>query len=756
MSLHLAILLILGMVSIFLGSLVLMKEPKNKANRLFFVFALVVLIWILTNYLVDHPIWSNLALFWNRLNFSSAISMSVVLLFFSFVFPIENFRHNAARSVILIFSLVLLLLILLTDLGIKDIEFKSWGTNALSGPLFSLGIIWSIACVVGIVVNIIYKYRRAGISEKMQIKFLFYGVILSAMLGLINSGILPLLTGSYENAKYTPYTMFFLLSFAAYAIIRHHLMEIRVIATEGMVSAIVLILFIQALLSKTVFEGLLRGGFLLIVIYFSYLLIKSVIKEISQRKEVERLAKEKTQAFDELDERNRNLQALQKLSNIVLNNIELQPMTQEIIDRIPKEVSNCAGALVVMADNDRQTLKGFVISNIPELPRIKRMLKKDVTEFSQSINGEHSLAIQAFKEQAAQRSNNLGDFITPAVSRSTAYLVQEFAGIHGVFAVPLSAGHDHFGVLIFTLKIPMEKIHSEDINMMVAIGDEVSLAIQRAMAYDELKKANEYLKQLDLMKDEFISMASHELNTPLAAIEGYLSMILDEHMGKVDKTANEYLHRVYDSSKRLAALILDLLNVSRIEQGRIHLIYTKNKIADLITSVIKELSIKAKPKKLTLKFEPTKPALPEIWIDSNRIREVLVNIIGNAIKFSDKGDIIIEAKADDQYITVSIQDAGCGINKEDIDKLFKKFSQINRDKTEVQGTGLGLYISRNFVELHHGKVWVESPPAGATKGSKFFFTLPIIKDKPRDPYEDEGEVLRSEKKEKITEVIHAE
>ena len=257
---------------------------------------------------------------------------------------------------------------------------------------------------------------------------------------------------------------------------------------------------------------------------------------------------------------------------------------------------------------------------------------------------------------------------------------------------------------------------------------------------DDLKVANEHLKDLDKLKDDFLSMAAHELNTPLAAITGYLSMILEENIGgEVNPKIKKYLENMFTSSKRLTLLIKDMLNVSRIESGRIHLIYADTPIESVIEQAIAEIGSKAKERNQSLIYHKPKVKMPHTWFDASRVTEVLINIIGNAIKYTDTdGKIEVFVKNDEKFITVSIKDNGRGIPKDKIDTVFEKFSQVDILKDEIKGTGLGMYISKKFIELMGGKIWFDSVES---KGSIFYFTLPILKDKPEDPHEGEGEVL---------------
>ena len=277
--------------------------------------------------------------------------------------------------------------------------------------------------------------------------------------------------------------------------------------------------------------------------------------------------------------------------------------------------------------------------------------------------------------------------------------------------------------------------------LIKSVRDEINRLKQIQKLAKDLEAANDHLEELDKVKDDFLSMASHELNTPIAAIEGYLSMILVEKLaGVIPPKAKTYLDSVYASSQRLAHLVRDLLNVSRIESGRIHLLYEQKPIEDIINQAIMEISPKVREAKHTLTFEKSAQPLPITWLDVTRITEIMINIIGNAIKYTDPGGkITVKAMSDDQIIVVSVEDNGRGIPQERQDAIFEKFTQADTLKDQAKGTGLGMYISKKFIELHKGKIWFHSEGEG--KGTTFFISLPIVKDKPIDEHEGEGPVL---------------
>ncbi len=240
---------------------------------------------------------------------------------------------------------------------------------------------------------------------------------------------------------------------------------------------------------------------------------------------------------------------------------------------------------------------------------------------------------------------------------------------------------------------------------------------------NQLEKANKKLKKLDTLKDEFISIASHQLRTPLTVIKGYLSMIMEGDFGEVNGKQIDPMHKITESSDRLVQLVENILNVSRIESGRLKFNFTKVQLEDLVKSVVDELINKAKLKLLKLNFNMPALPLPRVKIDEEKMRQVVINLIDNSIKYTDKGSVTVDLKQSGNNLEFSVSDTGVGIKKDDLRKLFQKFSRGTGATSITEGTGLGLYVARQMVEAHKGKIWAQSKGEGM--GSRFCFTLPI-------------------------------
>lgn len=240
-----------------------------------------------------------------------------------------------------------------------------------------------------------------------------------------------------------------------------------------------------------------------------------------------------------------------------------------------------------------------------------------------------------------------------------------------------------------------------------------------------LEDANEKLKGLDKLKTEFLSLASHQLRSPLTAIKGYSSMLLEGDYGDVNKEVNEIIERIFQSSQNLAKVVEDLLNVSKIEQGGMKYEMVPFSLVKVAEEVIKDLSINAEKRGLKLSSNSDKEEDCIVNGDEIKIRQVVLNLIDNSIKYTKKGSIIVSVKKIDDKVIFAVKDTGMGMIKEIKDSLFQKFSRGEGARMDTSGSGLGLYLSKEIVEAHKGRIWVDSPGPG--KGSIFSVELEALK-----------------------------
>lgn len=228
---------------------------------------------------------------------------------------------------------------------------------------------------------------------------------------------------------------------------------------------------------------------------------------------------------------------------------------------------------------------------------------------------------------------------------------------------------------------------------------------------------------VEKMKTEFVSIAAHQLRTPLSAIKWSLKMILDGDVGNINKDQKELLEKTYSSNERMIGLINDLLNVTRIEEGRFLYKPEKMQIEGIIVNVVQECEEIIKMKKVNVKFEKSKKMLPPVIIDEEKMSLAVQNLLDNSLKYTpEKGSIVISLEQKKDDIVFKIKDTGVGIPVDQHERIFTKFFRgSNVIKLETEGSGLGLYTTKNIIESHQGKIWFESEEG---KGTTFYFSIP--------------------------------
>ena len=286
---------------------------------------------------------------------------------------------------------------------------------------------------------------------------------------------------------------------------------------------------------------------------------------------------------------------------------------------------------------------------------------------------------------------------------------------------------------------------TEDATVFQTLVRQVAIPLQSASFTQELKATNRKLQKLERLKSEFISIVSHELRTPLTAIKNAMDIILSGKAGDMTENIEKFVSMGKRNAIRLSGIINDLLDISKIEAGKMDFKFELMHVEPVIEYVKTNLSEVAKEKGLDIVFIPTEENV-EVYADSNRLEQVLTNLVSNAIKFTTEGNIEISSKVvnarelhydqcfeedikklQGNYLQVCVADNGIGIERKDLNHVFDKFAQIeNSLSRKVGGTGLGLPIARQLMEAHNGAIWCDSE---LNKGSKFYFVIPIANDK---------------------------
>ena len=264
------------------------------------------------------------------------------------------------------------------------------------------------------------------------------------------------------------------------------------------------------------------------------------------------------------------------------------------------------------------------------------------------------------------------------------------------------------------------------INLIRSVKKEVAQREKIERLAEELATANEKLKELDQLKSEFLSLATHQIRAPLTAIKGYSSMLVEGDFGVLPEKAKGSVQTIMKSCQNLIDIVENFLNISRIEQGR--MIYDKTvfDVAELVKEEVNEIKPNIQNSGLTLEINIADNFSAKVNADRNKIKQVIGNVIDNAIKYTPHGSINISASQDGNRVKIAIKDSGVGINSTEVGKLFAKFSRTkDAHKTNVRGTGLGLYIAQKMTQAQGGDIKVSSEGLG--KGSTFTIELPVVK-----------------------------
>jgi signal transduction histidine kinase len=262
------------------------------------------------------------------------------------------------------------------------------------------------------------------------------------------------------------------------------------------------------------------------------------------------------------------------------------------------------------------------------------------------------------------------------------------------------------------------------VDFLTRLSDHASIAISNAQLYSEVQRAN-------LAKSEFVSFVSHELKTPMTSIRGYADLLAAGSVGPVNEAQNEFLSTIRFNIQRMATLVSDLADISRIEAGRLHLDFASVVLREVVDEVVRSTQAMADEKSHQITVDIPED-LPQVWGDRNRLAQILTNLASNAIKYTlEDGEIVIRARKKEniwdpdgapQVLHLEVIDSGIGIKPEDQVKIFQQYFRTDEGKDTASGTGLGLNITRYLVEMQGGKIWFESEFG---KGTTFQFTIPL-------------------------------
>lgn len=427
----------------------------------------------------------------------------------------------------------------------------------------------------------------------------------------------------------------------------------------------------------------------------------------------------------ELAQTNRTMSLLQKINEIILSSVtDVKQIALQVVYAIAIE-TEFKSFTILLLNKQENILERVAVSQTESLAKTEALIGKPLRDSKIPLAYNENLIIKAINEKREYETLNMADVLIPNFSTEDSKKIQETLGIKSTLIYPLIVREETIGAITVGIGQTKDHLSAYHKDLLYRLVGVIGIAIDNALLYTKIQEANESLLELDKLKNEFVSLASHELRTPMTAIKSYIWMVLEnQDQDKIPDKQRYYLERAYKSTNRLIDLVNDMLNVSRIESGKITLNMQQLNMNEIIADILAELTPRSDELGVKISYIPPQ-SLPDVQADPDKIKEVLMNLVGNSLKFTPTGgSIAIATLLSDGMIETKITDTGVGIAKEDVSKLFQKFSIVGEQyirKTNTQSTGLGLYICKSLVELHGGRIWVESE--GINKGSTFHFTL---------------------------------
>lgn len=701
-------------ISCFGLAIFFLNKRKNKPiNNTFFYYALVVSFWSASYFFWQISSTQSSALFWTKV---LSVWMTLIPIFSTkFNYKLIGKKENHRLITALYwFSAIFILSDLGTGLVSKVVPidgFKYWPMAGSIGIPFL--IVWLGVIVYN--VNMLWsKFLHSVAPYKSQFGLFLFATIIAYLGGISNYPLwwrIPILP--WGNIGVTFYVLVI-----AYGILTKNLFDIRLAISRTIVYTSIFGLILAAyggavFVLISLFNATFSWGIFLTniisatIIGFSFEPIRDFLQEKTDRflfkKEYEQQ------------------EVLKKLSD-QLNNVLNMDEALSIVTQTLNKYLHLKSVLTVVFDNP----DGITI-NVQHFKQTGYSSKKDIIlkdkdffipYFSQNpqilLTPELENAVNLEKQQLGQVSHSKKlDLSSHAIKSAVLNRLQELSVY---LTLPLYINNHLIGLTMIGNKLNNDPFNTQDLNLIESIGSETIASIEKARLYEG-----------DQMKNEFISIASHELLTPISAMEGYVSIVLNDHVGVVDKQAEDYLQKVYTSTQRLSLMVKDLLAASRLESGRIKLVLENVKIEKIIQETIDQFKIMSEEKGIPIVFD-NQATNTEVFGDQARIFEILTNLISNALKYTQKGQITIRTEIKGNQMFINVQDTGIGIAKKDQAHLFQKFYRIQNEKTlTIMGTGLGLYIIKNMIEKMNGAITFKSV---VDQGTTFTFNLPVAKTTP--------------------------
>lgn len=695
--------------NLLLGIVVFLKNSKSLSNIFFLFLSIFAGLWAFTN-AIFRALPQEDAFVAALLSYFSASLLATLFVLF-------NYRFSGGNNKAIVWSVLvvgLLVSFLAAVPGVVAVGVDASKNIVTTNYLFLYGLYLVVFFFAGILILL----RQLMIPEKQQqVFFMLIGLTVAVIAGLIFNLIFPLF-GTYSYVYLGPSFTIVYIAFISYAIIKHKLFDIRP-AIARTVAYSLSIFSVASFFAFSVFvlinnfsdeelKVTLSHQVLLTVTAVALAFIFQPVKKFFDRLSNSLFYRD---AYD-------TQKFLDDFNKVLVSKADLEPMLQDATQVIGGNLKNSFTAFFIRKTQYIDTrLLGDDIKNFDE---------KDFFRIGELILHIHQAVI------VLDELDGGGDLKVLMQKHDISVIAR--------LVTTIEYDLEGVGFLVLGPKKSGSPYNRQDIKVIEIIANQLVIAIQNALRFEEiqefnitlqqkvddatkrLRRTNEKLEQMDETKDEFISMASHQLRTPLTSVKGYLSMVLEGDAGDIKPMQEKLLSQAFTSSQRMVYLIADLLNVSRLRTGKFVIEPIRANLADIAEGEVQQLQDTASSRQLTLQYD--KPdEFPDLMLDETKIRQVIMNFIDNAIYYTtSNGTIIVELKDKKESVELTVTDTGMGVPKVDQPNLFTKFYRAgNAKKARPDGTGLGLFMAKKVIIEQGGAIIFKSKEGD---GSTFGFTLP--------------------------------
>lgn len=721
-----------------LAGIVLRRNSQSATHRLFAALSIALIFWATVNYISFSTTNYTLALWSIRLVMASAILQSVIYALLMHTFPRSTFAIATWGTALVTVAIIAGIAITLSPFLYPSIEFqqnrppqptRGWGMGIIFLPIVLGSLLWGLRMLIK-------KNIQARGIERLQQRYLLVGLLLTFGLFIV----LLYFANIKKDTRLVPYAPLFTLPFVsmtAYAIVRYRLMDIRAVIFRALGFAALSGSFFIAygLLVYALTEYL--GRLDLSPLQHAVLAIAAIALAVPSYHYFRRTLQKVTDRFlfqNRVDYR----RSLVELGEALARTIEINEVTTTILNAL-KNIVRCRKAAILLQTGPGNGM--FVPSAHFGMERFNVTIPRNnelIKHLQHAASGplvRDELAVLKERETSTLHIKELET------------IEHNLDWLDASIVIPLFVNRQLTGILLVGDKLSGQPYLQDDIEFLAGLAPQAATALENARLYEEsrqfgkklqeeverathdLAMANEQLKKLDRAKSEFLSIASHQMYTPLTALRGYLSMMQEGDYGRIPEKQQPVISKLGQSAVRLIDLIRNLLDVSRIESGRLELNLELVDLTGLAQELVGELLPNAKEKKMRLVLDKPAAKTRSVIADRQRIRQVILNFIDNAIKYTRAGSIQVAVNEEGDNVLCSVSDTGRGMTREEIGMLFIKFSRLGANQhTRPEGTGLGLYFAKQIALEHHGDVTAESKGHG--KGSTFSLRLPAA-DTPR-------------------------